>query len=51
MAKIYHYFVEGECEEKFINDYKMNRHCLLTAGKVDVFNFIQNIFTKSRLIT
>ena len=50
MAKIYHYFVEGECEEKFINEYKKNPHCLLTAGKVQLFNFIQNVFTKSRLM-
>ena len=50
MGKIYHYYVEGECEERFINEFKKALHSLITPGKVDVFNFIQNEFTKSRLM-
>ena len=35
MAKnnIYHYFVEGDCEEKLINTYKMPPYFYFQAGK------------------
>ena len=50
MSKIYHYFVEGKCEEKLINclkDYKIN---IIKPGKVEVFNFINEVISKNRLM-
>ena len=35
------YFVEGPCEEKLINALKIEPR-LLTPGKVNVYNIIQN---------
>ena len=46
MAKIYHYLVEGECEKKFINIYKNPKYNKLLAGKVDVFNLVNNELTE-----
>lgn len=46
---IYHYFVEGECEEKLINTFKMPPYQYFQSGKVDVFNFINNRISNQRL--
>ena len=40
----YHYFVEGECEEKLIKVLKEQRNLIL-SGRVDVLNVIQERFT------
>ena len=42
VSKIYHYLVEGECEEKFIRIYKDPKYNKLLAGKVDVFNLVNS---------
>ena len=42
MSKIYHYLLEGECEEKFIRIYKDPKYNKLLAGKVDVFNLVNS---------
>ena len=51
MAKnnIYHYFVEGDCEEKLINTFKMPPYLYFQAGKVEVFNFINRKISNQRL--
>ena len=48
--KIYHYFVEGECEEKLINTYKTIPYQYFQSGKVEVYNFINKEFTNQRLL-
>lgn len=51
MNKIIHYFVEGKCEEKFINMLKQPKnggHIL--AGKVEVLNFINEQITNLRIM-
>ncbi|MBR4237527.1 hypothetical protein IKQ02_03745 [bacterium] len=48
--KIYHYFVEGECEEKLINTYKTSPYYYFQSGKVEVFNFINKEISKQRII-
>ena len=47
---IYHYFVEGECEEKLINTFKVPPHLYFQAGKVEVYNFISKKITNQRLM-
>lgn len=42
---IYHFFVEGEGERAIINTLKTDFQCI-QAGKVDVFNVIQNKLKK-----
>ncbi len=42
---IYHFFVEGEGERAIINTLKTDFQCI-QAGKVDVFNVIQNKLNK-----
>lgn len=49
MANIYHYFVEGEGERAIINALKTDLQCI-QAGKVDVFNVIQNKLNKNMLM-
>lgn len=44
-----HYFVEGKCEEKFINAFKIAPDFLFVPGKVEVFNFIIKEITNSRI--
>ena len=43
------YFVEGECEEKLINTYKLPPYNHFVAGKVDVVNFIFHRISNQRL--
>ncbi len=43
---IYHFFVEGEGERAIINTLKTELQCI-QAGKVDVFNVIQNKLNKN----
>lgn len=49
MSKIYHYFVEGECEQKLLNAYRISPYELFTSGKVTVFNFINKKLDYSRI--
>lgn len=49
MNKIYHYYVEGECEEKLINTLKDGANGLIIPGKVDVFNVQTHLFTQLQL--
>lgn len=46
---IYHFFVEGEGERAIINTLKTELQCI-QAGKVDVFNVIQNKLNKNILM-
>ena len=46
---IYHFFVEGEGERAIINTLKTDFQCI-QAGKVDVFNVIQNKLNKNILM-
>lgn len=50
MYKIFHYFVEGQCEEKFINELKQTNPGLITAGKITVLNVVREKITKQRLM-
>ena len=47
---LYHYFVEGECEEKLINELKSINNRSLVAGKVDVLNVINEEIADARLL-
>ena len=47
----YHYYVEGECEEKLINTYKVPPFSSFKPGKVEVFNFIQKRISNQRLLS
>jgi len=49
VSKIYHYFVEGECEQKLLNAYRISPYELFTSGKVTVFNFINKKLDYSRI--
>lgn len=42
------YFVEGECEEKFINAYKNGESAFLKPGKVEVLNPVNKYISESR---
>lgn len=46
----YHYFVEGECEEKLINAYKVPPYAKFKPGKVEVYNFVMKRITNQRLL-
>ena len=46
---IYHYYVEGEDEKKIINTLKTDFQ-IIQAGKVDVFNVVQNKLKKNILM-
>lgn len=46
----YHYFVEGQCEQKLINVLKDQKN-LIIAGKVDVLNVMQEEITDLKLRT
>ena len=49
MAKrIYQYYVEGQDEKALINSLKSELQCI-EAGKVDVFNMVQDTMTSARL--
>ncbi len=47
----YHYFVEGECEEKLINSYKLPPYSSFKPGKVEVFNFVLKRISNQRLLS
>lgn len=49
IKNIYHFFVEGEGERAIINTLKTDFQCI-QAGKVDVFNVIQNKLNKNILM-
>jgi len=48
--KYYHYFVEGENEEKIVNILKTELQWIV-PGKVQKFNVIEKLLTKNRLLT
>lgn len=50
MAKIFHYFVEGECEEKLINELKVPKANMVIPGKVEVLNVVRDKISKQRLM-
>ena len=50
MSKIYHYYVEGECEQKLINELKKAGVQKLVSGKVEVLNVITEIISDIRLL-
>ena len=50
MTKIYHYFVEGECEKKFINELKVPKTDLILPGKVEVLNVVCEKISRQRLM-
>lgn len=45
---IYQYYVEGDNEKKLINTLKQELKCI-QAGKVDIFNPVQERFSNTRL--
>jgi len=47
----YHYYVEGECEEKLINTFKIPPLSKFKPGKVEVFNFIQKHISNQRILS
>lgn len=49
--KLIHYFVEGECEKKFIDSFKIDPYNAFVSGKVSVFNVIKRRITINRLMT
>lgn len=49
--RIYHYFVEGECEAKLIKELKDPSIQLFISGKIDVFNVVNQKLTINRLLS
>lgn len=49
-CKYYHYFVEGEDEEKIVKTLKTDLQ-MIAPGKIQKFNVIQEKLTKYRLLT
>lgn len=49
-SKYYHYFVEGADEEKIVNLLKSDMQ-LIQSGKVEVFNAIEQKFTRPRFMS
>ena len=43
------YYVEGECEKKLIDEIKKSPYYQIRAGKVTVFNFINNEIENDRI--
>lgn len=48
MAKLFRYFVEGECEKKLIEVLNHQKGGRFHPGKVEVFNIIRERFSPSR---
>ena len=46
MASKYLYFVEGECEKKFLKSFMYRDDYEFEPGKVEVFNFINSKMSK-----
>ena len=44
----YHYYVEGNCEKKLIDEFK-KQQLPIVSGKIDVFNAVQEEFTNIKL--
>lgn len=49
--KFIYYFVEGECEEKFINTFKFGNNQIFPTGKVQVFNVVNKRISKAQVIS
>lgn len=49
--KIFHYYVEGECEKKLIDEAKKVKYQKLVSGKVEVLNVINKKIDDFRLLT
>lgn len=50
MSKLYHYYVEGECEKRLIDELKKVGCEQLVSGKVEVLNVINQNITDNRLL-
>lgn len=50
MSIIYRYYVEGQCEEHFLNSFKSGKNPKFKPGKVEVFNIMTQKITPMRLI-
>lgn len=48
MADLFHYFVEGECEEKIIYAFSHKKNNELRLGKIEVFNVLMKKCTPLR---
>lgn len=51
MASAFRYYVEGGCEKHFIDTFKSGKNPKLKAGKVEVFNILNEKLTNVRLIS
>lgn len=51
MANSFRYYVEGDCEKHFIDTFKSGKNPQLKAGKVEVFNILNEKLTNVRLIS
>ena len=51
MSSSLHYFVEGECEKAFIRSYMFVNGKHFKAGKIEVFNFINERLSKAKART
>ena len=51
MSSALHYFVEGECEKAFIRSYMVVNGKHFKAGKIEVFNFINERLSKAKART
>lgn len=49
--QIFHYYVEGECEKKLIDELKKVGCQKVVSGKVDVLNVVNTKISDSRLLT
>ncbi len=47
----YHYFVEGQCEKVFLKTLMFCDEELIKEGKIDIFNFVGEIFPSARATT
>lgn len=45
MANKYFYFVEGECEQAFINELKKKKEPKIKPGKVKIFNVVNQLLS------
>ena len=46
---VFHYYVEGECEEKLINTYKKPPYSYFVPGKVEILNVVQKEISRPRI--
>ena len=46
---VFHYYVEGECEEKLINTYEKPPYSYFVPGKVEILNVVQKEISRPRI--